>query len=209
MFWSIAVEMQFYLLFPLIWKYIKEWKGALSLIAFLILVRVIAYLASGAGYDFVYFTIFGSLDLFLIGCLAQNIYSKNLSVNSPIAPIFFGVIAFGITSLEASTPKNSPLWIFCNTFLATAYAGMLVTYLNSSRQIIFSSFFSLIGRVSYSIYVWQFFIYHAALNFIPKEMMGGYQWGGVVFFLGVVPFSILSYHVIEKPFLNLRKDYIN
>lgn len=208
MFWSIAVEMQFYLLFPLLWKYISCWNNGLTLIGFLIIVRGVVYAASDAGYDFVYFTIFGSLDIFIIGCMAQKIYKNNLTVYSPVTPIFFGSIAFVITQLEVSTPKNSPLWIILNTLLAIAYAGMLVTYLKSSREVFFSPIFSLIGRVSYSIYAWQYLIYYAALSFIPKEILGGYQWGCVILLTGVIPFSIASYHVIEKPFLSLRKNYI-
>jgi len=209
MFWSIAVELQFYLLFPFLWKYIRTWKGALSIIGLLIIIRVLAYLASGASYHFVYFTIFGSLDLFIIGILAQKFYSNNKSTISFLYAISFGLLAITITSWEINIKQTSPFWIISNTLLALAYSGLLIAYLRANRQIIFGGFFSLVGRVSYSIYVWQIFIYYAVINFIPKEIMGGYQWGILIFLLVVLPFSILSYHFLEKPFLNLRKIYIN
>lgn len=58
MLWSIAVELQFYLLFPFLWRLLRA-RGvivAIVLIGFMIGTRALAYLSTGAAYDFDYFS---------------------------------------------------------------------------------------------------------------------------------------------------------
>lgn len=208
MYWSVAAELQFYLLFPLLWLYIREWKGALALIGFLVLMRMITYIGTGAAYEFTYFSIFGALDLFVVGCLAHKVYASSDRTNSPWLPIGFLFLAAVVTYIEMRSSSRNPDWIFIHTVLGVTFAGLVVTYLRSTRELPFAPVFAFVGTVSYSIYVWQFFIFHAARNLIPAWATGDYLWGAIVLVFGVFPFAVASYYVIERPFLAIRVAYL-
>ena len=143
-------------------------------------------------------------DLFIIGCIANKIYTKYTKPCSPIYSIFFLLIAGALTWWELGIPVQSLLWAIANNLLAVAWAGLVISYLRCSKEVFFSKLFSLIGRVSFSIYCWQYFIYYAIINSIPKNLIGGYQIALLVFLFVLLPFSIASYYLIEKPFLEKK-----
>ena len=80
-FWSIAVEWHFYLLFPLLLVCVQKWgwKVLPGLILALLVVRTGAYFAGADMRVLSYWTIVGRLDQFLLGMLA-GIYYRNYFV---------------------------------------------------------------------------------------------------------------------------------
>ena len=73
------IEMQFYLMFPDPGADAAPARRALylTLIAFPLLLRAIVFALTGTVHNLGYFSIFGALDLFLIGCLAGVYHSAN------------------------------------------------------------------------------------------------------------------------------------
>ncbi len=69
--------------------------------------------------------------------------------------------------------------------------------------------YSFIGRISYSIYVWQYVVFGVMRRYIPT---GGevdtYILDFAVALFCVVPVAAVSYYVIERPFLELRVKYL-
>lgn len=211
MMWSIAVELQFYLLFPFLWRMLRA-RGVsvgLALIAFMIGTRTLAYLSTGAAYSFGYFSLFGSIDAFVIGCLAQLTYSRLPKQLPTWVPVLALVAIVGVAHGELRSSLTGPTWIVWPTLLSAGFAVLLVSYLKAPRAIIGSRFVAFVGRVSFSMYVWQYVVFEAIGRFLP---VGGqadtYVLDLLVAFLAVLPVAIASYYVIERPFLELRVRYL-
>lgn len=212
MMWSIAVELQFYLLFPFLWRLLRA-RGAsvgLALIAFMICTRTLAYLSASAAYTFGYFSLFGSIDAFVIGCVAQLAYTR-LPKQLPVwIPVLAFLAIVGMAHGELRSSLTGPSWILWPTLLSAGFAVLLVGYLKAPRTIIGSRFVAFVGRVSFSMYVWQYVVFKAIGQFIPSSGGGldTYVWDLLVACLAVLPVAVASYYVIERPFLELRVRYL-
>lgn len=211
MMWSVAVELQFYLLFPFLWRLLRR-RGLMVgvvLIAFMIGTRALAYLSTGAAYDLDYFSLFGSIDAFVIGCMAQLVYARMPKQVPSWAPllVFIGIV--GIAHGELRSSLTGPTWIVWPTILSLGFAGLLVTYLKATRGIIGGRVAGFVGRVSFSIYVWQYVVFGAVKPFLPLDgRIDSYVLDLLVAIFGVLPVAAASYYVIERPFLELRVRYL-
>jgi peptidoglycan/LPS O-acetylase OafA/YrhL len=211
MLWSVAVELQFYLLFPFLWRLLRL-RGlplGFALIGFMIGVRALAYLSTGAAYDLDYFSLFGCLDAFVIGAMTQLAYAR---MPKPM-PSWWPVAALiGVTLLaygQLHSPATGAVWILWPTILPLGFAGLLVTYLAARRGIVGSSVIAFVGRVSFSMYAWQYVVFGAVRPVLPRDgRFDAYTLGLLVAILGVLPVAAASYFVIEKPFLDMRVRYI-
>ena len=172
--WTIVVECQFYLIFPVLHKVIERKGGILNvlgLIAFMILLRCMLYVNLSDVRDFGYYSIFGRLDQFLIGMIAAKLYSssefvRKTSYQSLRLGLFFIVI---ITFLElfhifnlaggyhgmVATHAKSAIWIVFHDFEALFYALIITLFLSLKKYKILSpieTFFAKCGEFSYSMY---------------------------------------------------------
>jgi peptidoglycan/LPS O-acetylase OafA/YrhL len=211
MMWSIAVELQFYLLFPFFWRLLRA-RGAsvgLALVAFMVGVRALAYLSAGAAYSFGYFSLFGSIDAFVIGCLAQLAYTrlpKQLPVWIPVAAL---VVIVGVAHGELRSSLSGPNWIIWPTLLSASFGVLLVGYLKAPYGIVGGRFVAFVGRVSFSVYAWQYVVFESIGRFLPvNSWVDTYVLDLLVAVFAVLPVAIASYYVIERPFLELRVRYL-
>lgn len=222
--WTIAVELQFYLLFPLLLKfrrtyghsfYVAMFAGALAL-------RAVQFAASGTAHTFTFFSLFGSIDLFIAGMLAAECYQASRRKDTTVKPfwaaaalmaIVIAIIAafshrsfFHIDYDTATTDgiSRSAIWIVWPTILAGLFGSLLLAYLLSSKSIPWSNALSNFGKWSYSTYVWHILV----IELLKDKMLylPSYALGLLIAAL-MVGVSYLSYRLIEMPFLNLRSMY--
>jgi peptidoglycan/LPS O-acetylase OafA/YrhL len=85
------------------------------------------------------------------------------------------------------------------------WAGFVLIYLNSELPIPFSTFLATLGKYSYSIYVWQYFVLFGLQNYFLS--LSPYTFGVVVVLPITIAFAAASYHLIERPFLEMRVRY--
>jgi peptidoglycan/LPS O-acetylase OafA/YrhL len=211
MFWSVAVELQFYMLFPFLWRLLRLRGHAVGwlLIGFMIGTRTLAYLSTGAAYDLDYFSLFGCIDAFLIGCISQLVYERLPKQVPSWAPLAAFAVIVAIARVQLQSPQTGPIWIFWPTILSLGFATLLVTYLKARRGIIGSHFVGFVGRVSFSMYAWQYVVFDAVRPLIPLDgRIDTYLLDIVVAAFGVFPVAVASYYVIERPFLELRLRYL-
>jgi peptidoglycan/LPS O-acetylase OafA/YrhL len=216
MLWSIAVELQFYLLFPFLWLALARYRvrGYMALIGFLLLIRGLVFLSRGTVQFVAYFTMFGCLDLFIAGCLAHEAYRRwgervTLPLWVPTVILAFIMLAVGM--LFGGSPffqADSPLWIVWPTLQGAMFGTLLVGYLVARQEIWGSAAFAWIGRISYSVYVWQYLMLTTVMAHLPiAAWMTPYLFGLLVLPC-VLVLAGLSYYVIERPILDLRVRYI-
>ena len=106
MFWAVAVEMQFYLLFPLLLRLLqRSGPSALGrLILVMVVLRALAWAVAPDAIDvngMMYYSIVGRLDQFLIGMVAGWLYARRRAPRT--APALLAAGAVGVVAL---------LWVF-------------------------------------------------------------------------------------------------
>jgi peptidoglycan/LPS O-acetylase OafA/YrhL len=209
--WSIAVEMQFYLLFPLLHMMLAR-RGPryhLSLLVFLVGIRAALFFLHGTVYDVSYFSLFGCLDVFLIGHLSGWAYRRGYLDLGGQQWALGTVLAICILIWTAERMRlfdhESVLWIIWPDILAVAFAVLVPAYIQCSARIPFSAGLAALGRWSYSIYLW-----HIAIILIMQRLHLGdlnpYLFGCMVLPV-TVAIAAASYHIIERPFLEWRLAY--
>lgn len=222
-FWSIAVEWHFYLVFPLLLLAVqrKGWQVLPALIVLFILIRVIAYYQGADMRDISYWSIIGRIDQFLIGMLAGIFYTKKFTESSRfdwwgiVATVFVFTAIFLFNQVGGGGLNNS-VWIYWTTVEGLAWASFVLGYLSLSKHYpsVINKGLVGLGTVSYSIYlvhyvILDFFMQRNWDTLITVENALGTAVINVLVIIMpiVIAVSALTYYGIERPFLLRRKTY--
>lgn len=236
-FWSVAVEFQIYLLFPVMLAEFRS-KGMKALLLFLaaaIGLKAVAYLMTGDVQGIAVRSAFGRIDQFLIGMMFG--YGFKHYAPKIKNPIFFGLsivaLVTGICIFHAyggnlHTARKS-IWIFWPALESLLCGAMLAAYCATDLSLPkkLSTFFAFLGGISYSIYITHYFVSVVVThrlcgpfyNFnrdvlIPIFGNSGHETFVLSVLFGmlvIVPITCLvscvTYYAIEKPFMNRRVKY--
>lgn len=209
--WSLAVEEQFYMLWPLTVAILMPSRATRVLVAVVLVVpvlRVVLYTVT-PGYENIADTGFESVcDALATGCLLAMAMPRlarmarfNRLVLSPLFPVLFAAIF--IANKQRDHPKF--FWLLCVPFMNVALALTVLRYVQApflplgrllNRQPLVS-----VGVLSYSLYLWQ------QLFLIQSRPVTSVF---VVFPLNILmalACAAASYHLIEKPFLRLKHRF--
>jgi peptidoglycan/LPS O-acetylase OafA/YrhL len=221
--WSIAVELHFYLLLPLLMFLLRRWPRALwGVLVLALSIRVGYHARFGEVQSLAYATIFGRIDQFVLGILGfhtrQHFVGRHLRV-AAIAITFISLYWWfdhsGGFYLQPSYPSPSALWIVLATLEGAAFGAFIAWYegsfLHGKGRI--SRLFSMLGEYSYSIYLLHFYFVFVAAQWIHEHVVDISNFYlafpvAVAAFLAMIPVSYLSMRFIELPFLRLRRGYI-
>jgi peptidoglycan/LPS O-acetylase OafA/YrhL len=223
--WSVAVEWQFYLLFPALMAILnRAGPRQLALLGVLVIaVRTIGFFQGLNSVHGVYSQLIGRLDQFILGMIAGFAYSKYRS--SPLwhyvfpptaALILAGAWAF---NRMGGWPYQHWFKLISPTLEGGLWALLIAGYValvdaSTARQGVLSRCAAAVGATSYSIYLWHFpFIeIQRTHGWVPRWLAHHELNAALVTTLTTLPvllgFSFFSYHTVEKPFLALRKRYL-
>ncbi len=223
-FWSIAVEWHFYLLFPaLIWLVrTKGWGYLLGLVCCFLVIRLIAYFQNISMREISYWSIIGRIDQFLIGMLAGIYYRAKFKTSKlfdslAIIGLVIVLSVLYVFNQFGGGGLNNHIWIYWTTIEAAIWAVFILGYLSITRHypILLNKIFIALGTISYSIYlthfiVLDFFMQNDLDRIILIESPLGTAVTNILLFILpiVIVSSIFTYYFIEKPFLQMRKDYV-
>jgi exopolysaccharide production protein ExoZ len=203
--WSLGYEFAFYLLVPLIFCAPTQ-RSRILLLTGLI----------GLGFLLIpetYLRFLGLLFGALLGCLSDE-DNQRISSRVPTALLVIVYLAINLAHILGAVNIYVYLAIFLpTTCLLIAKISLHVNILNS----IFSlSWFSFLGRISYSFYLWhtvciglvyRYIIYQYTINYSPGAF------GSVYYFALSLAFSILvayvSYVLFERWYFALRRPGVN
>jgi peptidoglycan/LPS O-acetylase OafA/YrhL len=229
MFWTISVEVQFYLVFPFLLRWLNERKFKLlaGIILLFTVMRLIAFLSGDVSMStFGYFSIFGRMDEFIIGMMAAYVYLKKPSwittrKHSLLALSVTGIVLllfvmnrlrhhFGYTAFEN-------FYVILPSIEGLLAAALIVTYVivfHDKTKSLLSRAMAKIGELSYSLYLTHFLVLTLLVSKTNlPNIFGDWWWSGLFFSIVILipaalALSALTYYTIERPFLNLRKKYI-
>ena len=220
--WSVAVELHFYALFPLIlWLQRGHRTGALvALLAMSILLRTGVWTAFGTVQAFSYWTIGGCIDLFLAGMLWHELAKpaavrRNASLLLATSAIVTIILwhAFNIAGGFYGT-SASPLWNVIPTLQGLVFGALIVGYEHARISLPHFADRALakVGEFSYSIYLLHFIFYPTT---VKQLTAAGFDMTSLPVALAfafatfpvIVRLAMLSYRFIEQPFLKMRANY--
>lgn len=189
--WTISIELQFYLFFPLLMLFSKAKKNiqTLSIAFFILSLIIIAFERS-------YYDSLGRMFAFSAGVLSYLISSRVKPNNYLFLIALTALIVLSFIDLNVkSYPNYNSLPVVLLTMMALLFGR--VDAKKRYRPLIF------IGLISYSLYLWHYplflFFKHAKIdeNFLNVSIL-----------LSVlISLSIFSYYMIEKKFI--PKNYGN
>jgi peptidoglycan/LPS O-acetylase OafA/YrhL len=204
--WSISLEMQFYLIAPVLFWLLKARRWALlgAVAALFVLLKHLNYLGEGfIGKQFVFFA---------IGIVSYYVYKHGRKMQGMgRAAQFCGILAAAIIYCLLATPWPLMAWALV---LATVTFGQdgrasLLAILN---RILEHPGFRWLGKISYSVYLWHsillLFVAGAVEHFIPMFDRGFYLLvvgGGTS--AATLAVSAVTFRFIESPGMRLGKRF--
>jgi len=219
--WSVATEMHFYLLFPVLVVLLRrDWKLLLLVLAGAAALRAWIYLAwspEDAQYA-AYWTIIGRIDQFVLGMVAARCASFFQGRHRLAAAIGLAWVLFWYGFASAGgfyAPDKQWLWIVLPSLEGAAYASLIAYYEKSFRMPAagVSGFIGKIGEWSYSFYLLHFFVVAEMARGIDRHVVAlDNFYLALLFalpcFLVVAGAAGLSYRWFETPFLRKRVRYL-
>lgn len=211
--WSLAVEEQYYVLFPiflmLTWKLGKKW-----IISLLLLVAIVSVFAAQWGSknhpDFTFFLLPTRGFELLIGALISlyinykfGVISVNQSVSQSFSQSFslagLALVLYAIFAFDSNTPSPS-----LYTLIPTIGAGLILVFANTKNlvgKLLGSKLFVGIGLISYSTYLWHqplFSFARLRTYGIPSTIIL------IILCFASVALGYISWKYIENPYRNKK-----
>ncbi len=216
--WTVAVEFQFYLIFPLIYGiFMRKGPGyIIGLLATFIMINLGVFLFKGDYYWLMYHSIIGRMSQFLIGMLAACFALRKPEVIKSSAPFLILASLALIFTLSYYYQDN----IFFKNVLtfpseAIVFSMMILgyQYLNVSIPLAIDKVFSRLGEMSFSIYLLHALILEILIKKIGFFSLTGFFAPDVIIYSVIVLLPVvlmvssLTYIFIEKPFMEMRVKY--
>ena len=208
--WSLAIEEQFYIVFPiictLVWSIFKRSSRAIGVCVLVItLGSLILCLYTPDNSQRFYFPLsrFWELGIGIIIAYAENFYqlnTKNLDKNIRNGLSVLGLLMIVVSFFFYDTQIKTP-GLF--SLLPTLGAALLI-FANDdaviNRSLLSWKLMTFIGLISYSLYLWHWPLIAYLSIVMPKAP----QWYYAIALLMSFPISVLVYSLIENPIRRMK-----
>jgi len=205
--WSLAVEEQYYFIFPLFlvltWRLGLKWILSLLAIGFLVSLgaahwgafnkpSATFFLLPTRGWELL-------IGIFTAFYLKHNDYLKSDHINQILSLLGFGLIVYAVVTFDDSTPHPS-LYTLIPT-LGTALLILTAVPKTFIQKILSYSPIVGIGLISYSLYLWH----QPFLAFARHRLSGEVSdFLTIALCLFSFPLAYCSWRWVEKPFRNKK-----
>lgn len=221
--WSLSVEEQFYLIWPLViglFAYRARWRVAFALLALAPVFRVGSYLLGArSGVEYASFlsrySFMANMDSLMIGCVAGLLMytyrdqTLRFLERGTVAGRFLAAAAIYSIWMLRLNFLLAPITVSIGgTIQSVAAAYLILSYGFVRRGAVYSVLnkpaVRYVGLLSYSLYIWQQPFFNAPSSYgIESSFLLQFPFNVV----GAFALAALSYHALEMPFLALRKRF--
>lgn len=218
--WSVSIEEQFYLVWPLALRRLSRRQLVFAVIGLLVLanmVRVFLVFSHVVGAAVEYNTL-ARIDAIAFGVLLAYFLGSEAPSLSLLSRAALAIACLGLwcmvasqTNLNAQT-EVAPVMgtLLGRPLIALAAAGLLFSVIGApaaGARALTASWLTYLGRISYGLYV-----YHAAGLLLAWHLIRGnsvkiYAAYALTGFGLTVLFSALSYRWLESPFLKMKERF--
>jgi peptidoglycan/LPS O-acetylase OafA/YrhL len=218
--WSVSIEEQFYLLWPLALRRLSRRQLVFAVIGLLVVanvIRVFLVYSHVLGAAIEYNTLaridaiaFGILVAYFLGSEAPflSLFSRSALA---LGSLVLWCLVASYTNLNAQT-EVAPVMgtLLGRPLVAMGAAGLLVAVIGApavGARALIHSWLTYLGRISYGLYV-----YHAAGLLVAWHLFRGnsvkaYAAYAITGFALTVVFSAISYRWLESPFLKMKERF--
>lgn len=224
-FWTVAIELQFYVIFPFLNTFLNR-EGAkplIFLLLFAIGLRLVGFLIGTTIRDMNYWHLPGRIDAFIFGMLAARVFMNRKLHRMRAIWIVPGLVAFFGCTFTLNRLGGYPAQVWWKALWPTVEAAactvFVLGYLAAARR--FPAFVSralaYLGELSFSTYLVHFMVMQGLydhgliFNFHDRFGFSAMQDAAANTFLVIMPatllLSFLAYNGIEAPFMRLRGRY--
>ena len=223
--WSIAVEEQFYIIWPFAILFIKNRKILLALVVTLLagimLTRSLLWITNTEGLQYFNLYIFTRIDGICLGCalaLLRTINPDFLKNNTAILVIFFAALNFIFFFINRRSDFTFPYYPFIGyTTFAILFTILVNECIVNDTGWIASIFkippLKFFGRISYGLYLIHWPVYKFSndkfILLLKQFNLSGDNLiriiSAVLATILAIILSVFSYYYFEKRFLNLKE----
>ncbi|MBS0290280.1 MAG: acyltransferase [Proteobacteria bacterium] len=230
--WTIGVEFVFYLTFPFLFKFYKK-QGISYLISVALLIVLFKHgfyyaLLEEHGWKklsiCLNYSVFGNFDIFIVGMIAGHfVHQKQdfFSFNFVKSKLFFMtyLVLMWFFLINYIDKFDAPLSPVITSILCALLVIFYITSFSNTRDTYFSRALSLLGSMSFSIYLLHSFIKDALVGLgisgqVENFCINYFSAENTMFFLALLLYipatlviSYFTFKIIEQPFLNMRVSY--
>jgi peptidoglycan/LPS O-acetylase OafA/YrhL len=199
-FWSLSVEEQFYLLYP--WCLRARWRlDKVACWAAVVIAPLARYYCHRRGLSEVSHYFPSVMDGLAVGCLFGLYREKISKAIRGSKTGYLALVSFVLSLLLAYWFDKYPLaGVWLGGVKATAIGLAIITSVEARILVLNLGFVTWIGRLSYSIYLWQQF-------FLLQYMAGAGGKHLALRLCAILLTSILSYYLIERPMLKFKAPF--
>ncbi len=224
--WSMAVEEQFYLLWPLTVAAIRKPKILFALLVFILLsfivLRFWLWINQVQGLAYYNFYTFTRIDGICIGCmvaLLQKVNTNLLGKNMAIIVVGFAAFNFLFYLVNLKHQDSFPYLALVGFSTFSMIFGLLVydiiNYQTPFLTTLFNiNFLKFLGRISYGTYLFHWPLYLIIKPFLFHWASGNLSTLGAQFLVSTIStlaayvLGYLSYQYFEMRFLRLKKHFV-
>lgn len=222
--WTISLEFLFYMVFPFLARFTIE-RGVAYLGGWLVLMaffKVAAYTVNDNSTLMYFSTWVGRFDQFLIGMAAAMLHAQwrtQLTRWAPLLLVASVALVLWDTALMhrlapfGATPRSS-FWIWWSLLESAGWAALILAWVSFGPRLpsLVERALSQGGKISFSFYLLHMGLLHIFAARIGLVAPTGNVWADAAIMLAVAygatwALSTLSYHIVEEPFLRMRRNY--
>ncbi len=221
--WSLQLEVACYLLFPVFLMMLKQsWKNILWALGFFLALRLYqGFLPAGNLFQLSYAGLIGGANLFILGMFAAKLprlvpclATKVAGIAGLIIMLLFCVlVAFNGNYQEPQGKLIKYVFLFLPELVGSALILISIGYMRveySSKPNLLARPLVHFGKVSYSAFLFSLFTHDFIYRLYFPEPGNWLVYLSFLFvyFCLLTALATLAFYGVEKPFLNLRKNYV-
>ncbi len=210
--WSLAIEEQFYLVWPLVLILFLSLRRSASAVTAvlvtgiaLVALRRYVMLSAGTSTLLLFLRTDTRVDSLLVGCLLASLWVRRRTPTRGLAPAAWVASAVIAICVAFSSSDSRFLYEGGFTAFAIAAATLILATVDSDwwgNRLLAVAPLRLLGRVSYGLYLWHLPIFFA----VAREGQGWSSLTRIVVAVTLTAlFTALSWQLVERPALRVKR----